>query len=201
MLPHSPPFERNKAPILDVLTTLFTDRKNVCEIASGMGHHALLFASEFPHLFWQTTELPEFIDDITQVLAPVAPKNLGLPLPLDVSESIWTPENLAIEFDAMFTANTLHIFSMQEVASFFRGAGRLLMPGGLLAIYGPFKYSGRYTSDSNIEFDNWLRDRDPDSGICDMDEITPMANSAGLTLVKDIVMPANNQILVWQKTD
>ena len=37
------------------------------------------------------------------------------------------------------------------------GAGRVLLPGGFLFIYGPFKIDGHHTARSNQDFDAWLR--------------------------------------------
>jgi len=101
--------------------------------------------------------------------------------------------------DVVFTANTVHIISWTLVQALFRGVGRLLPPGGSLMIYGPFNYGGDFTSDSNARFDQWLKDRDAQSGIRNFEDIDALARNAGLELRDDIEMPANNRILVWKK--
>ena len=110
-------------------------------------------------------------------------------------ENAWPIEKV----DAIYTANTLHIVSWEAVESFFAGVGRILEPGGLVAIYGPFNYGGNFTSESNAKFDLWLKDRDPLSGIRDFEAIEALALGVGLKLVQDYEMPANNRILFWQR--
>jgi hypothetical protein len=101
--------------------------------------------------------------------------------------------------DALFTANTLHIMSWPEVLALFQGVGSVLAPGGVLCIYGPFRYDGRYTSDSNREFDQMLQERDPLSGLRDIRAITSLAGQYGLRLDADHDLPANNRLLVYLK--
>lgn len=98
--------------------------------------------------------------------------------------------------DAVFTANTLHIMHWQEVEYFFAGLARHLSHQAVVCIYGPFNYHGQYTSDSNKQFDQWLKARDPESGIRDFYEIEKLANGANLTIQNDHAMPANNRLLV-----
>ena len=100
--------------------------------------------------------------------------------------------------DAVFSANTLHIMSWRAVEALFAGLGRILEPGGVLAVYGPFKYRGAFTTQSNAEFDAMLRERDPASGVRDFEAVDALAGRAGLALQADYPMPANNQLLVWQ---
>ncbi|MFP5419687.1 MAG: DUF938 domain-containing protein, partial [Gammaproteobacteria bacterium] len=102
-------------------------------------------------------------------------------------------------YDAVFSANTLHIMSWAEVAQCFAGIGAVLEPGGVLAIYGPFNYGGRYTSESNARFDAWLKARDPASGVRDLEAVDALAQAQGLVLWQDIAMPANNRTLVWRR--
>lgn len=47
-LPYSQACENNKAPILDVLSRVFEDRRHVLEIGSGTGQHAVHFARSLP---------------------------------------------------------------------------------------------------------------------------------------------------------
>jgi hypothetical protein len=104
----------------------------------------------------------------------------------------------AVRGDAVFSANTLHIMSWPAVEALFAGLPRLLEPGGVLAIYGPFKYAGRFTTDSNAAFDAMLRERDPQGGLRDFEAVNALAEAVGLNLFADHAMPANNQLLVWR---
>jgi cyclopropane fatty-acyl-phospholipid synthase-like methyltransferase len=195
MLPFSAACERNKDPILDVLRVRFADRKQVLEIGSGTGQHAVHFARALAHLTWHPTEQLTYLADLAERVKLEGPHNLRPPTVLDVRQSIWPVRSV----DAIFTANTLHIMSWAEVMSTFHGIGTVLSPGGVLCIYGPFRYEGRYTSDSNREFDLMLQERDPDSGLRDMQAVAALAQQYGLRLAADHDLPANNRLVVFTK--
>lgn len=193
--PYSEACERNRDPILGVLRGAFADAKTVLEIGSGTGQHAVYFAAALPQLVWQTADLPENHAGILMWLEGAALPNLRPPLALDLTRPDW-PDG---PVDAAFTANTLHIVSWTLVQRMFEGVARLLRPGGVFCVYGPFNYAGRYTSDSNARFDAMLRARDPDSGIRSFEDVSALATGVGLQLETDHPMPANNRTLVWRK--
>ncbi|MBI2313242.1 MAG: DUF938 domain-containing protein [Betaproteobacteria bacterium] len=195
MKPFSDPCERNKGPILAVLREAFSDCRAVLEIGSGTGQHAVHFAAALPHLTWQTSDLPVGHPGILAWLEEYRLPNVLPPLALDVNRFDW-PE---AAYDGVFSANTAHILSWQEVELLFRGIGRTVKPGGWVCLYGPFNYGGRFTSESNRLFDASLRARDPLSGIRDFERVHALAREQGLTLVKDHAMPTNNRTLVWRK--
>lgn len=215
-LPHSPACERNREPILQVLRTHLHQARRVLEIGSGTGQHAACFAQGLPHLQWQPTDQPPHLEGIAQWVRASALPNLRLPAPLWaqaghgtrglVSSDLDTLHALLDDgsdvrgFDAVFTANTLHIMGWPEVEALFAGLPSLLREGSATLIaYGPFNYGGEYTSDSNREFDGWLKARDPASGIRDFEAVDALARDIGMTLVDDIAMPANNRTLVWRR--
>lgn len=192
--PFAPACERNQGPILEVLRQYFSDRRRVLEIGSGTGQHAVFFAPALPQATWQTSDVAENLPGIRMWLEEAALSNLPAPLTLDVTGQ-WpdTP------FDAIFSANSLHIMPWSAVEKFFAGVARVLEPGGMLAVYGPFNYHGSYTSDSNREFDGWLKQRSALSGIRDFEAVDRLANEIGCELVKDHTMPANNRLLIWRR--
>ncbi len=196
MKPFSQSSEENKEPILDVLREVFATQRRVLEIGSGTGQHAVYFARRLPHLFWQPSELAENLPGIHAWLAEADLPNVAPPILLDIERQPW-PE---INADAVFSANTAHIVSWPQVEALLAGVGALLPTGGVFALYGPFNYDGRYTSDSNARFDQWLKARDPLSGVRDFESVDALARAAGLTLACDYTMPANNRTLVWHKT-
>lgn len=196
MLNFSPASERNKAVILEQLTPFLKQHTDVLEIGSGSGQHALHMAPHFPHLTWTPSELSENLDALRFNLSAAVINNIAPARCLDVTHVDW---DLQAVPDLVYTANTLHIMPEVAVRSFFTGVGRELSTGGRVCIYGPFRYGGAYTSASNAEFDQWLQARDPLSAIRDMDDLARWADQAGLTLEKDIQMPANNQLLIWKK--
>ncbi len=195
MLPFSDACERNKDPILLVLRDRFAGRAQVLEIGSGTGQHAVHFARDLVHLTWHPTEQLAYLADLTARVKLEGPGNLRQPTLLDVRQAVWPVHHV----DAMFTANTLHIMSWPEVTALYRGAGVVLAPGGVFCVYGPFRYDGRYTSDSNREFDRMLQERDPLSGLRDITAITLLAEEYGLRLDADHDLPANNRLLVFIK--
>jgi len=188
--------EDNKAVILEQLSKLLSDRNHVLEIGSGTGQHAVHFAANLPHLIWQPTELEVNIPGIEIWIQDAALNNIKNPEVLNVAEQPWLFEK---QFDAAFTANTLHIMSINHVEKLFNGLGRVLSNGSIFISYGPFNYNGKFSSESNARFDFWLKDRDPLSGIRDIDELDVFATAVNMKLINDIEMPVNNRLLVWQK--
>lgn len=193
--PYAEACDRNKAPILAVIELLFEDCTSVLEIGSGTGQHAVFFAEKLPHLIWHTSDVKENHTDIKAWVQDAGLTNLRSPLMLDVTQVEW-PQ---VSIDAIFSANTAHIMHWESVEKFFAGAGKLLPEGGKFILYGPFNYQNQYTSDSNANFDLWLKARDPQSGIRNFEDLDNLAKSAGMEFRQDYEMPANNRILYWQK--
>ena len=196
MKPYSESCDQNRAPILEVLRIELAARQRLLEIGSGTGQHAVYFAPEFPQLTWQTSDMADMHTGIRAWLSEVDATNVLPPLALDVCRDGWP----ATSYDAVYSANTVHIMSWPEVECMFAGIGRILEPGGVFCLYGPFNYGGTYTSTSNARFDEWLKARDPASGIRDFEALQELAERAGMRLGKDYEMPANNRTLVWFKS-
>jgi cyclopropane fatty-acyl-phospholipid synthase-like methyltransferase len=191
MLPFSEACERNKGPILEVLRVAFADRTQVLEIGSGTGQHAVYFAAHLTHLIWHPTEQLAYLADLASRVKLEGTRNLRQPTVLDVKQTVWPLRSV----DAVYSANTLHIMGWAEVEAMFRGIDSALSPQGVVCIYGPFRYSGRYTSDSNRDFDLMLKERDPKSGLRDMTDLSALAERHALRLRVDHDLPANNRLL------
>jgi SAM-dependent methyltransferase len=196
MLTLSEACERNKGPILAVLSEEFAQSSNVLEVGSGTGQHAVYFAAGLPQLLWRPSEVAGNLDSLAQRIALEGTANLLAPFRLDVTDNPWQAGTV----DAVFSANTLHIIAWNAVREFFRGVGQVLEARpGVLCVYGPFRFRGRHTSDSNVEFDQFLRRRDPLSGIRDFEALDELARAQGLAFWADHAMPANNRTLVWRR--
>ena len=187
--------DNNKASILAVLKECLVADANVLEVGSGSGQHAIHMAAMLPEIRWQPSERDEVLPLLTRNITAFGSANILPPVSLDLSASQW-PEG---SVDCVYSANVLHIVSSDLGANLIRGGAQTLMAGGLLVFYGPFRYGGRCTTPSNADFDDWLRERDPRSGVRDFEWVCGLAAEAGLKLWDDRAMPANNQMLVFRR--
>ncbi|MCB1800927.1 MAG: DUF938 domain-containing protein [Gammaproteobacteria bacterium] len=186
---------QNRDPILAVLAPRLRPYRDLLEIGSGTGQHAVYFAPQLPWLRWQTSDRVENHAGIRAWLASAEGGDIVAPLALNVLTDAW-PQG---PYDAVFSANTAHIMPPPAVEAMFRGVGRLLAGGGRFFLYGPFSQKGRHTAQSNVDFDAHLRQRDPAMGVRDVSWLRELADSAGMQLDEDIAMPADNKTLVWLK--
>lgn len=194
-LPSAPACERNRDPILAVLREYFADRRHIFEVGSGTGQHAEYFAAALPHLNWQATERPETLPGLTARLRAAGLANAPAPLAFDANDASWPGDG----YDALFSANTLHIMSWPDIERLFAGLGTLLARDARIVIYGPFNYGGRFTSESNAVFDAWLKKQAAHQGIRDFAAVDTLARGAGFSLDADIAMPAHNRCLAWSR--
>ena len=190
--PYSEACDQNRAAIQEVLDLYVENRSSVLEIGSGTGQHAVYFAAAYPWLSWQTSDLGENHAGIQAWIDDSRLDNVLPPLLLDTRGN-WP----ATRYDIVFSANTAHIMSAREVEHMFINLPQCLHRDSLFLLYGPFNYDGRYTSESNQRFDQWLRQRDRESGIKDFAWLRDIAAQSGLECRADHPMPANNRILVW----
>ncbi len=193
--PFSQACENNKDPILSVLKCVLANPCEVLEIGSGTGQHAVYFAEHLPHLTWQPSDQAMHLPGIDLWINEAKLGNIKNPLSLDINQKPWP----VTELDAVFTANTLHILSWESVQVFIESLGKVMRPGALFCCYGPFNVGGAYTSESNALFDVWLKEQHPLSAIRDLEAVTSLASDAGIKLLENIEMPANNKLLIWKK--
>ncbi len=194
--PFSQACENNKDPILSVLKRVFDNHCEVLEIGSGTGQHAVHFATHLPHISWQPSDLSIHLPGINAWIEEACLENIKSPLQLDINQKPWPITSI----EAVFTANTLHIISWESVQVLIHSLGELMQPGAKFCCYGPFNVGGTYTSDSNSRFDIWLKEQNPLSAIRNLEALKSLANEAGIELLENIDMPANNKILIWGKT-
>ena len=197
--PFAPSCERNQGPILEVLQRHLGATRRVLEIGSGTGQHAAYFAAAMPHLQWHSSDAVEHLAGIRAWLDEAGLPNAPAPIALQSLAGAGLRPLPGRRFDAVFSANTLHIMGWPEVQALFASLPDLLEARATLAVYGPFNRAGGYTSDSNREFDGWLKARDPRSGIRDFEAVDGLARAAGLQLALDAPMPANNVLLAWRR--
>jgi cyclopropane fatty-acyl-phospholipid synthase-like methyltransferase len=192
--PVSPACERNRGPILEVLQKTITRAdQRLLEVGAGSGQHAVDFAPHFPWLEWHPSDLGSELAGMSMWFSESRIPNIQKPVRLDVS----TDDFPKLKFDLVFTCNTLHIMSWKSCKSFFKLLGNRLREGSRVVIYGPFNYHGTFTSESNQKFDQWLKERDPASGIRHFEDVNKALEKAGFVLLHDYEMPANNRTLVY----
>lgn len=193
--PFSQACENNKQPILEVLNRVLLGRKNLLEIGTGTGQHAVYFALRLTHLEWHTSDMPDKHIGIAAWLEDVKIDNLHQPLSFTVGSTkngTWPLANV----DAVFTANTTHIMQPSEAKIMMQLVADNLPDGGMFCQYGPYNFQGLYTSESNLNFDQHLSNQGC-GGIRDIEELTLWAKP--LVLVETVEMPANNFMLIWEK--
>lgn len=194
----APAATRNRAPILDVLRRALPAEGVVLEIASGTGEHAVHFAAALPGLTWLPSDPSE--DARASIAAwrdETGLPNLRPPLALDVTAP-W-PLDAATPIAAIVCINMIHIAPWAATEALFAGAARLLPPGAPLVTYGPYRFGGAFTADSNAAFDADLRARDPRWGVRDVDDLTALAATHAIALVETVALPANNHALIWRR--
>ncbi|MFT5674224.1 MAG: hypothetical protein ACI808_000136 [Paraglaciecola sp.] len=190
--PFSQACENNKGPIAEQLQVFFADRKKVLEIGSGTGQHAVFFAPKLAHLIWQTSDMPNNHSGINNWLEEYPADNLSAPISFTIGKDEW-PD---MDIDAVFTANTTHIMQAVDAQEMMRLVTQKLPVGAVFCQYGPFNVEGNYTSDSNHNFDQHLKNEGC-GGIRDIAELQEWAGT--MKLLARLQMPANNFLLVWRK--
>ena len=194
----SPAALRNIQPIIQTLDPYLPPQGRVLEIAAGSGFHAAVLAVQFPNLTWQPSEADPRAVEYSRVLIDQAElDNLKPAILLDVETKEWPLQNVA----AILCCNMIHISPWSAAEGLFSGAGRLLKPGCLLFLYGPFSVDGQHTAPSNAAFDQNLRSQNPDWGVRDSKDVDTLAAQSGLILDHTIEMPANNMIRIYRRHD
>ena len=193
-----PSAERNKGPILDVLTRVLPGRGVVLEIASGTGQHVVHFAKALPGLSWQPSDPdPELCRSIAIRVAEEQLANINPPIELDVTRPRWPLQTA----DAIVCINMIHVAPWSATLALLEGAQGLLATGCVLFLYGPYRRFGRHTSKSNEQFDADLRAQDPAWGLRDLEAVSEAAASSGFVLAEIVEMPANNFSVIFKRRD
>ncbi|MEM7540473.1 MAG: DUF938 domain-containing protein [Pseudomonadota bacterium] len=191
--PFSQASENNKQPILQVVEPYLMRVKDVLEIGSGTGQHAVYLAAALSHLQWQTSDLGANHEGINMWLAEAGLKNVLAPLELDAAAELWPK----LKAGAVFTANTVHYMPWAHACELFKKVATVLQSSAPFLLYGPFNYDGRFISDGNERLDAWLKNIDPQFGIRDFEVVVERVEKAGFVLDEEHIMPANNRLLAF----
>jgi hypothetical protein len=190
---------RNRDPILSVFKEIFPKTGNVLELASGAGNHINHFAPHFPGLNFQPSDYDgEVFESIKKKRADLGNANIADPIKIDLTEPDTWPSASDRLYDAIFVVNLFQVAPVSIADGIARVAERVLTKDGFVAIYGPFKIDGRYTTESNEAFDKEiLAPKVPEWGLKDVKDLEKAANAHNIALKKIVEMPANNFILLF----
>lgn len=192
--PFSQACENNKEAIRQILDTYIKHGGRLLEIGSGTGQHGAYISGFYPELTWQTSDQKEYLEGIKAWVLDTQHPNFRQPFELNINNVHWNNEK--VEF--LYSANTAHIMSWDEVEKLFKFIPSALREDGYFFLYGPFNYKGEFTSESNARFNDWLQQQAAHQAIRDFEAINELAYKQGLALVADNNMPANNRLLVWR---
>jgi SAM-dependent methyltransferase len=189
--------ERNKGPILAVLERTLPLTGLVLEIGSGTGQHVAHFARALPELTWQPSDLDAaFRESVRSWVRWENLSNVRPPVELDVCRFPWPVTHV----DAVLCINMIHVAPWAATEALLTGAKDVLIRGGVLFLYGPYRRTGRHTAVSNEAFDVQLRATDPDWGVRDLEAVIKLADTVGFEFVEVVDMPANNFSVVLKQT-
>lgn len=198
---YAPATQRNREPILKVLLDVLPSTGTVLEVSSGTGEHAVFFAPRLAGRRW----LPSDPNPIAR--ASIAAwrnhepaENLDAPIAIDARDSIWSVEQqeLAEPIRAIVNINMIHIAPWSACLGLMAGANRILPPGGILYLYGPYKQGGKHTAPSNQSFDESLQSQNSDWGVRNLEDVIAAAQAQNLSLIQTIAMPSNNLSIVFR---
>ena len=191
--------KRNRDPILDVFKQLFPPSGDALELASGSGAHINYFAPHFPHIRFQPSDYDKGVfEAIRQMQAEYANANVWDPIHIDLAKPETWPDAKAHRYDVIFAINVLHVAPLAVTDGVMQIATRVLKNTGFLAIYGPFKLDGKFTTPSNEAFDKELRAANAlEWGLKDVRDVEKAANNHGLVLTQQLALPANNFMLIF----
>jgi hypothetical protein len=208
---YAPATQRNRELILEVLLEVLPPTGTVLEVSSGTGEHAVFFAPRLQDRKWIPSDPnPVARTSISAWREHCPADNLYPPIALDARDSLWAVEQNQLpkqlpDIDlkrnpivAIVNINMIHIAPESACLGLIAGAKRILPPGGILYLYGPFKQQGRHTAKSNVAFDESLRAQNPEWGVRDLDDVVAVAQAHNLSLVKIYTMPANNLSVIFQ---
>ncbi|MEM7646303.1 MAG: DUF938 domain-containing protein [Pseudomonadota bacterium] len=193
--PYALSCDRNTEHILKVFQEKLVGKNSFLEVGAGTGQHAISMAPHFPDMVWTLTDRKENHPGISLWLRDFPRANVRGPLEYEIGQSDFPSGDI----DVVFCANVLHIISWDLCLELFQDMGESLKKGTVFIAYGAYNYDGKFTSESNEKFNQWLIDRDPQSAIRDFEKVCDELRKRGFDLQEDIEMPANNRMLFFEK--
>lgn len=192
----APSASRNQEPIADILENTMPEHAKVLEIASGTGQHGAYFVKRRPDILWQYSDIHPDIIESQRAYQAEEPDHLCAPVLLDVTKEHWWQDYM--NFSTIYCANMIHISPIDALYGLANGAGKILsQPGENLFLYGPF-LDGKNSAASNLEFDMYLKSKDPNWGVRDLTSVKHIFADKGLFCAQICEMPRDNLLLIFQ---
>ena len=186
----SPSAGRNKGVIAEVLAEWLPESASVLEVGSGTGEHGAALGEMRADLRWQYSD-----PDVASRASQAAWARAGWPEPLDLDLRAADWWHGRPRYDAVFSANMIHIAPIEAATGLAEGAAHLT---DRVFLYGPFLL-GEHSAQGNLDFDVSLRRRDPRWGVRELETVKHIFAERGFTLVNRRDMPANNLLLEFAR--
>ncbi len=194
---------RNRDSIASILGNYIPDRGVILEIASGSGEHAVFFQRAYPSIIWQTSD-PELLHRksiISWISHHGLVSKMPQPLDIDVEKRPWPiTNNLRSLIKGIVCINMIHISPWSCTKALFEESKKYLDNNNFLMLYGPFFLNDKLTSQSNLDFDQSLRSKNPDWGIRYLERVNEIAFENGFVIENIKDMPANNLSVIYRKS-
>ena len=193
------PFERNREPILEKLAPFIPEESRILEIGSGSGEHARYFTNTLSNCQWQCSERS---DNLSNLKAKIDQHyNLALlpPLQIDLYDKDWAKVLDTQTYDLVLAINVIHIAAWEATPNLMEGAAPSLKPQGHLFLYGPYRFRDKELEPSNQSFEEFIKATYPGAGLRYVEDVVEQAAHHQLMLIAQHDMPANNQVLCFQK--
>ncbi|MEO0385368.1 MAG: DUF938 domain-containing protein [Pseudomonadota bacterium] len=191
----APAAARNADAILATLTPHLPSSGYALEVASGTGEHVIALAKATPNVIWQPTDIAvERLESIAAWTAHSDLPNIAPPLSYNAVETVWPGPPM----NAVFLSNLTHLISNEACERLLTNLSNALAPGGLLAIYGPFKRGPDYASEGDMRFDASIRAERPEAGYKDIGWVENQLATHRLRHQDTVAMPANNLLTLWK---
>jgi hypothetical protein len=192
----APAAARNAEAILAALVPHLPSSGKALEVASGTGEHVVRLAEAAPGLVWHPSDIdPERLTSITAWTIHSGTTNIRPPFAYNPVEEAWP----GAPMDAVYLSNLIHLISTEAARSLLSHLAGALAPGGLIAIYGPFKRGTAYASDGDERFDAAIRAERPDAGYKDIGWVEMELSGHRLIRHNTLAMPANNLMTLWTR--
>ena len=192
---------RNRVPIRDVLKKYIPDEGLILEIASGSGEHGVFLQNSFPSIIWQTSD-PELVHRksiVSWISHEGLSSKMPQPLHINVENRPWpVGKKIKSSIRGIVCINMIHVSAWGCTKALFEESKLLLKKNYFLMLYGPFFKKETENFESNINFDQLLKSRNPLWGVRHLHSVNEIALGNNFELHKIIDMPSNNLSVIYR---